>query len=150
MRCLVTGASGHLGAYLTRELAAGGVEVLALTRRKSDLSRLAPVRDQIMLVQGDLTDLSGLAETLAAAPVEITFHLAWWGITGADRKDVRQVTTNVMGSLNLFQIVQQAGCKCWVGCGSQEEYGPVAGVLTEDVPPRPSSAYGAANSAFLC
>ena len=72
------------------------------------------------------------------------FHLAWAGVTGAYRNDPAQMTRNVAGSLGLFEATQAAGMKTWVGVGSQAEYGAVKGILSEDLPPKPETAYGVA------
>ena len=46
MRCLVTGASGHLGSFLTRLLVARGEDVTVLVRPSGDLWRLDGVLDK--------------------------------------------------------------------------------------------------------
>lgn len=152
MRCLVTGATGHVGAALARRLLAEGAEVLALVRPGSSRWRLQGIEDRITLVPGDLADLSALAAQIGQDPPDVTFHLAWHGVTAAYRNDPSQITLNVSGSLRLLEIVQAAGCRCWVGMGSQAEYGPYEGILTETLPPRPVTAYGIAKlcTGLLC
>ena len=59
MRCLVTGASGHLGSYLVRRLLRDGHTVTGLVRRESDLWRLQDVRSQLQLIYGDLAAYGG-------------------------------------------------------------------------------------------
>lgn len=142
MRCLVTGASGHLGSFLTERLTKEGAEVFALVRPESDLWRLADVVDRITIIRAELGDLSSSTDEIAAARAEVVFHLAWRGVTSAHRHDPAQ-TDNVTAGLNLFEAVRAAGCRVWVGIGSQAEYGPTEEVLTEDTPVRPVTAYGA-------
>lgn len=144
MRCLVTGASGHLGAFLTRQLLAAGAEVHALVRPTSDLWRLADVLGQVRLIRADLATIGTAAAAIEAAAPEVVFHLAWGGVLGEYRNDRAQITANVTGSLALFELTLAAGCSCWIGVGSQAEYGPVGGVLTEDTVPNPATAYGVA------
>lgn len=144
MRCLVTGASGHLGAALTTRLVERGAQVSVLVRPRSDLWRLAVVLDRIDVYRADLADLSGIAAALDRFAPEVTFHLAWSGVTGQYRNDAEQITRNVTGSLALFELVRAAGCGCWVGVGSQAEYGAHDGVLTEGTPAEPVTAYGVA------
>ena len=52
------------------------------------------------------------------------------------------MSQNLHGSLKLLEIARDSGCRCWVGLGSQAEYGPYEGVLTEELPPRPATLYG--------
>jgi len=148
MRCLVTGASGHVGAALTKGLLARGCEVAVLVRPESDLWRIEGVLDQVALVHGALGDLSAARGHLRDWQADTVFHLAWQGVTGAFRNDPAQITRNVSGSLELWEAVQEAGCCCWVGVGSQAEYGVCDGVLKEDLPARPVTAYGTAKLAL--
>ncbi len=142
MRCLVTGASGHLGSFLTRRLVEEGAEVFAVVRPESDLWRLADIIDRITLIRADLGDIANAADSIANTGADVVFHLAWQGVTSAFKNDASQITNNVIGSLKLFDIVRAAGCRVWIGVGSQAEYGPTDDVLTEDTPVRPTTAYG--------
>jgi len=69
MRILVTGASGFVGGYLVRHLAAGH-EVMALVRHKEQ----APMREDILLIEGDLTRPGDLPNLPAG--IESIIHLA--------------------------------------------------------------------------
>lgn len=144
MRCLVTGASGHLGAALTRRLVEQGNRVVVLVRPQSALWRLDGVLDRIEVLRADMADLSAVAAMIRTFAPQVTFHLAWSGVTGHYRNDVEQITGNVTNSLALFELVRAAGCACWIGVGSQAEYGYADGVLTEEVSPEPVTAYGVA------
>jgi UDP-glucose 4-epimerase len=142
MRCLVTGASGHLGSFLTELLVRRGAEVFVLVRPESDLWRLADVVDRITVIRADLSEIASASDNIAEAKATVVFHLAWQGVTSLFKNDLAQITHNVVGSLNLFDMVRLAGCRVWVGIGSQAEYGPSSDVLTEDTPVRPTTAYG--------
>jgi UDP-glucose 4-epimerase len=144
MRCLITGASGFLGSHLARKLVKQGWSVWGLVRPQSNLWRLSEILDRINILRSDLTELTPVARAIQAIEPEVVFHLAWQGVTGDARNAPAQVTTNVVGSLALFQLVQSVGCRTWVGVGSQAEYGPYAGVLTEDLPTLPITTYGVA------
>ncbi len=138
MRCLVTGASGHLGSHLTELLVREGAEVTVLAREESDLWQLAGVLDRVNVLRR-----APLAEIKRAAP-EAVFHLAWQGVTGDSRDAPEQLTVNVAATAELCQMVGEAGCRVFVGLGSQAEYGPHDAVLTEETHARPRNAYGVA------
>ncbi len=144
MRCLVTGVSGHVGAFLTKALLARGCEVAVLVRPQSDLWRIEDVLSEVMVLYGTLGDLGQARDALNSWKPEIVFHLAWAGVTGGFHNDTVQITRNVAGSLELFEAAQEAGMKAWVGVGSQAEYGTVDGILREDLAPNPVTAYGVA------
>jgi nucleoside-diphosphate-sugar epimerase len=144
MRCLVTGASGHLGSYLTERLVKEGAQTFVLVRPQSDLWRLSGVLDEINVLRAGLSDLASVAPLINELKPDATFHLAWEGVTSAFKNSPEQITRNVAGSLELFEIVRLAGCKLWVGVGSQAEYGAHDSILTEETPTRPQTAYGTA------
>lgn len=144
MRCLVTGASGQLGSFLTRLLLREGHKVATLIRPQSDLWRISDLIAQVKLIYGDLSAVDKVAPEIRSFAPEIVFHLAWYGVTRDYRNDPEQINRNLFGSLKLLQVVFKLGCRCWVGIGSQEEYGPYNGVLREELPPKPVTAYGVA------
>lgn len=147
MRCVVTGASGQLGASLARELVARGHAVLGIVRESSDLFRLEDVLDRIELAHAGLENMDAAAGAIAAFRPDVAFHLAWTGVTAQHRNSDAQITTNVTGTLEFFRIVREAGCSAFVGVGSQAEFGPYDVPLTEDLPTRPRTSYGAAKLA---
>jgi nucleoside-diphosphate-sugar epimerase len=144
MRCLVTGASGHIGSHLTRLLVDRGHEVTAMVRCAGDLWRLDNVPGRIQVLRADLENIDCAAEAIKCAAPQVVFHLAWAGVTGAARDVPANAVASVGGSLQLFRLAQEAGCDCWVGLGSQAEYGRSAETLRENLVPAPDTLYGAA------
>lgn len=142
MRCLITGASGHLGSFVVRRLIEQGAQVVILVRPQSDLWRLTDVLQRVKVVYGDLANLDTASTAIMRHTPEFVFHLAWYGVTGEYRNAAEQITHNVLGSLRLFELARAAGCRCWIGIGSQAEYGPYEGLLSEDLPTRPVTTYG--------
>ncbi len=69
---LVTGATGFIGTYLTRQLIEEGRSVRVFVRRPDALH--PRVRDRVKVVQGDLRDREAL--TTAVQNVETVMHLA--------------------------------------------------------------------------
>jgi len=102
------------------------------------------VLDRVELIRADLSDIKRAQSSITEAKPEATFHLAWRGVTSGFKNDAEQITLNVAGSLELFETVKAAGCKLWVGVGSQAEYGAHNKILTEETPIHPSTAYGVA------
>ncbi|MDX2017003.1 MAG: NAD(P)-dependent oxidoreductase [Planctomycetota bacterium] len=140
MRVLVTGATGFIGSALARELVATGHEVAALVRPSSKrFWRLAPVRDRLRLIEGDLASPPE-AEIRSFAPEGVA-HLAWAGVANRDRNDPAQVR-NIAQASALFSLVADAGCSVFVGLGSQAEYGPCSGAISPNAPTRPTTLYG--------
>ncbi|HXI14000.1 MAG TPA: NAD(P)-dependent oxidoreductase [Thermoanaerobaculia bacterium] len=149
MRCLVTGATGHVGSFLTRRLVREGWSVSVLVRPQSDLSRIADVLPALTILYGEMENLEPTVGSITEAAPRFVFHLAWSGVTKEHRNDSRQLTENIRGSLRLFEIAHAAGCKRWIGLGSQAEYGRHDVILSETSHTEPTTAYGVAKLALF-
>ncbi len=121
MRCLVTGASGHLGSHLVRALLERGHKVTGSVRPTSDTWRLSDVLSKIDLIHVDLADVERGATSIVSAAPEIVFHLAWSGMTRQYRDDPRQLAVNLAGTEKLLRVIEQVKPQCFVGLGSQAE-----------------------------
>jgi len=144
MRCLVTGATGFVGAHLARLLVERGADVAILSRATSDTWRISDTLSRIRVIPGDLANIKNAGSQISDFRPDVVFHLGWYGVASRFRDDPKQITQNVSGSLELLQLAAAAGSKRWIGLGSQAEYGPHEGLLTEGVPTRPVTTYGVA------
>lgn len=98
----VTGASGHLGANLVRELLGRGYEVVVLIRQSSEaLEELDVTR-----VYGDLADRKSLCKAFNG--VEQVYHLAAYISIQAGDKD-RLELVNIEGTRNVLEACQSEG-----------------------------------------
>src|SRR5262245_58040793 len=78
MRALITGVSGQDGSYLAEFLLGKGYEVYGLVRR-SDVEKCDGIercRDEIELVEGDLSDQSSLDHVMQAVKPDEVYNLA--------------------------------------------------------------------------
>ncbi len=144
MRCLVTGATGHIGSHLIRHLLKRNVEVAALVRpRTSHLWRIEDVLHSLVIIKEDLYNIERSSTVIQEFAPDIIFHLGWYGVDSQNRNNIEQITQNLYGSTKLLEVAHNCGCKRWVGLGSQAEYGSYNGVLREDLPTHPITLYGA-------
>lgn len=130
MKVLITGQNGFTGRYLRAELAAHGHDVVGL--------------------QSDLTDATGLAEEMQRVQPDWVAHLAGIAFVGhGEANDFYRV--NLMGTRNLLAAL--AGCgrrpACVLLASSANVYGnSTAGVLREDAPPNPANDYAVSKLAM--
>ena len=149
LHCFLTGATGFIGSHLTRALLARNHRVTALIRPGANLDRIADCVTRIDVIEGSLDDYEHLRSVLVGRRFDAVCHLAWAGVTAEHRNDFEQLTWNVTRSLELWSLLQSAGCATWLSIGSQAEYGLYSGIIHENFPPAPVTAYGTAKLA-LC
>ena len=140
MRVLVTGASGFLGSWICRVLAQS-LEVTALVRPTSNLFRLSGT-NQIKIVPRE-TEL--WSEFIKESKPDVLILVDWWGVGNEDRNDEKQFE-NVIRMCALATAARDSGVKTVIGVGSQAELGPIAEVITEDLPDQPTTKYGFAKA----
>lgn len=75
---LITGITGQDGSYLAELLLAKGYEVYGLVRRLStpNMSRISHIADNIIFLEGDLTDQSSLNVAVQTAQPDEVYNLA--------------------------------------------------------------------------
>ncbi|MDT7547026.1 MAG: dTDP-glucose 4,6-dehydratase [Actinomycetota bacterium] len=149
MRILVTGGAGFIGAnfvHWTRQHRPE-VEIVVLDALTyaADGSSLAPVRDSIELVQGDIAD-AGLVDKLVAG-VDQVFHFAAETHNDNSLSDPTPfVHANVVGTFTLLEAVRRHGVR-FHHVSTDEVYGDLElddpARFTEQTPYNPSSPYSA-------
>lgn len=142
MRMLITGATGFIGSYvLKRLLADGRHEVAILVRPESDTWRISSLTNQVRRIPFGLNNLRAARADVCDFRPEIVIHLAWSGVGNRFRNDLAQVD-NLRTTVDLVELVRDAGATALIGIGSQAEYGPTQGVIHEGMPTRPTTLYG--------
>lgn len=142
-RVFITGASGFVGAAVARRLCALNCDVGVLMRPDSRTARIADLTDQLTITCGDLRDAASVREALDLFEPQVVIHAAWDGVASRDRNDPRQAE-NVVAALHLLEAATDAGCRAFLGIGSQAEYGAHDAPVNEEAPTSPLTAYGAA------
>ena len=103
-RALVTGANGHLGANLVRDLLDHGYEVVPFVRSGSDLSGLKGL--DLNLFYGDLLRPDTVME--AAKECDVIFHAgAPYRVWAKNENDI--INPTVEGTLNIMAAAKGAG-----------------------------------------
>lgn len=128
----ITGITGFVGSYLADYLLEQGANVYGLKRKKS--GRRKPIKlieagvcEDIDLIEGDLTDISSLANAIERAEPSHIFHLAAQSYVPYSFTNPLDVTNvNALGTINLLEAVRLSRFDpSIVFAGSSEEYGLV-------------------------
>jgi len=146
MRALVTGAAGFLGSYLVQDLVDHGHDVAVLLRSSSNAWRIKDLLPRVHTVIGSLSELEQLRPSLRNFNAECVFHLAWEGVANIDRNNPIQAY-NICHTLELATLCAELGARCFIGAGSQAEYGPYSRAISETDATRPTTLYGKAKFA---
>jgi len=136
---LVTGATGHIGNVLVRQLVNLGPRVRALVLRGEDISAIAEY--EVDIVEGDVLDPQSLE--IAHRNVDHVYHLASLiTIMPGVNRAVQQV--NVTGTKNMLNAAVQAGVKRFIYTSSIHAITriPKGKVVDETLSYDPSNHYG--------
>jgi UDP-glucose 4-epimerase len=133
-RCLVLGGTGFIGRHVVQALRDRGQEpiVTGFRKRAGDVDLLVDFCDAAQVGQ-------------AVAGVDTVIHLAWTSVPKSATDDpVFDVTSNVVGSLNLFKACAQHGVRRVLFCSTGGAiYGAAERLPIQETDPlEPRSSYG--------
>lgn len=141
---VVTGPTGVIGTALINKLIAENCQVYAVIRKESKRLSNIPVHENVHIVYCDISELVSLQDKIGV-PCDIFYHFAWTGTdNAANRLNMYIQADNIRYALDAVKAAQQLGCKVFIGCGSQAEYGVGGGVMSVEREPKPVSGYGMA------
>jgi len=149
-RALVTGATGFIGRWLARALAARGDAVTATARQAAARPELAALLPGVTWLEADILDAGSIFRAVKAATPDVIFHLA--AGTAGTRAELEAAN---VGSVEAVLRAVARGAKSGaavrvVAAGSASEYGAVpldALPIREDAIPAPVGDYGASKLA---
>jgi len=108
---LVTGDSGFKGSWLTIWLLSLGANVIGYAlepKTAKDHYSICGLYNKITHIHGDIRDYQKLSKVFSKYEPDIVFHLAAQAIVLESYKDPHYTfSTNVMGTVNLFEAIRQ-------------------------------------------
>jgi CDP-glucose 4,6-dehydratase len=150
-RALVTGGHGFVASNLARALLERGdaVTVLDVASPPRSGLELQGIAGDVELVEADLRDAARVEATIAAAELEVVFHLAAQTLVGPAMADPTSTfEVNVQGTWTLLEACRRADVPAVIVASSDKAYGP-----SEELPYReemrlaPASPYEASKAA---
>jgi dTDP-glucose 4,6-dehydratase len=153
MRLLVTGGAGFIGANFVhatvREHPEDAVTVLDAMTYAGSRESLAPVEDDIRLVQADVTDAE-LVSRLVAESDAVVHFAAETHVDNALADPAPFLQANVIGTFTILEAVRAHGVRLH-HVSTDEVYGDLAlddpQRFTESTPYNPSSPYSSTKAA---
>lgn len=149
MRVLITGADGFVASHLIDHLIndIGDVEVFGTIRRLANRKNIQQHKDNIKLIDMELTDYNSVENAMKIANPDKIFHLAAATFVPYSwESPLSTYETNVIGTCNVLEVMRKTVPKAYIMIqGTSEEYGmvyPEECPMTEAQPLRPMSPYG--------
>ena len=140
---IVTGTTGEIGLALVGELLAHNQNVTVIVRPNSKRVGRLPQNSNLQILECELDSLPELLHSgRMPGHCDMFYHLGW--DYSRDHNNVDKQILNVGYTLKAIDVAVQLGCSCFVGAGSQAEYGRKDGVIDEDTSCFPETAYGIA------
>ena len=150
MRLLVTGGAGFIGAnFVHSAVREHSLTVLDAMTYAGSRESLAPVSDDIRLVQGDVTDAE-LVQKLVAETDAVVHFAAETHVDNALTEPEPFLRTNVVGTFTVLEAVRRHGVRLH-HVSTDEVYGDLelgsSQRFTESTPYNPSSPYSSTKAA---
>lgn len=139
-RVVITGATSFLGRYVVNSLKTRGCQVYAIIRPTSKNVDAYSGDTNVITILYEMGDVDGWTAKIGRADYFI--HLGWDGIAAQGRADSSIQERNVSAALNCLKGAASLGCKAFLFAGSQAEYGPQTGIITEETFCNPVIEYG--------
>ena len=144
---MVTGGTGQIGSFLCRSLLRSGQQVVVFDA-KPNLENIRDIKDKVQLVEGDVTNLSSMVETIGKYGVDTVYHLAALVVLESRENPLKSVNVNCLGTVNVFECGRSANLRRIIYASSSAVYGRPENygrsvVSEDDVPRCPNDPYSA-------
>ncbi len=130
MNILVTGGAGFIGFHVVQALLARGDNVVVVDDMNSyydpqlKKNRLAQINDKIVFYQVAVSDLVGMRKVFEAHRFDKVCHLAAQaGVRYSIENPFVYNESNVLGTLNILELMKEFGVKDLVFASSSSVYG---------------------------
>jgi len=145
----ITGVTGQDGSYLAELLLDKGYQVYGLVRRTSAprYERIEALLNKIVLLEGDLTDLTSLQVALEAAQPDEIYNLAAQSFVGTSWKQpILTGDVTGLGAVRVFEAARRVCPKAKIyQASSSEMFGHANEVPQKETTPfNPQSPYACA------
>ncbi|MDT8384900.1 MAG: GDP-mannose 4,6-dehydratase [Gammaproteobacteria bacterium] len=148
---LITGVTGQDGAYLAKFLLDKGYKVFGLhARRASDTLwrlRYLGIEDSVVLLEGDLTDLSSLIRAMGASKADEVYNLGAQSFVATSwTQPILTSYVTGLGGINMLEAIRLTNTTAkFYQASTSEMFGKIhEPIQSEETPFHPRSPYGVA------
>ena len=115
---------------------------------KPNMENIRPIKDEVQLVEGDVTSLPSILDAIRKYEVDAVYHLAALVVLESRENPLKSVNVNCLGTVNVFEAGRSADLRRIIFASSSAVYGRPESygrnVVTEDDVPRcPNDPYSA-------
>ncbi|MFV0552770.1 MAG: UDP-glucose 4-epimerase GalE [Anaerorhabdus sp.] len=146
---LVTGGTGYIGSHTCVELIKAGYNVVIVDNlynsKKVVLERIEKITGtKPKFYEVDILDRAGLEKVFEENKIDAVIHFAGYKAVGESCIiPLTYYKNNISGSVNLYEVMKEAGVKTVVFSSSATVYGDPASVpIKEDFPLSTTNPYG--------
>jgi UDP-glucose 4-epimerase len=122
-RVVLTGATGFVGANLTRRLLREGHDVYLLIRQGYVPWRIKEIQSAVHLHEVNFLDRDALLAAIIGIRPDWIFHLAAYGAYSTQTDLGQMIQANIVSTANLLDACLHCGFETFVNFGSSSEYG---------------------------
>jgi UDP-glucose 4-epimerase len=146
---LITGGAGYIGSHTAIELINAGYDIIVYDNFSNSsheaIKRMEQIAGQpIKVVNADIKDKAKLRETFKNYSINAVIHFAGLKAVGESvQKPLKYYDNNITGSICLFEVMSEFGCKKIVFSSSATVYGdPKSVPISENFPLSATNPYG--------
>ncbi len=148
---IITGANGFIGKALCRRLLMNGIKTCAIVRDPRTMEEFSDDAN-LLVVQGDITDVSSIRKHIEQGSYEVFYHFAWVGTSGKVLTEDSVQISNIVYTCNTLRLAEELKCKKYIFAGTINELELLPLYKAEMCIPRPASIYGISKLTcdFMC
>lgn len=138
---IITGATGFVGRAVLSELLRNDYKVYAVVREGKE--HTLPHESNCVPVVCSLDNISSLKSEFTNCTIDVMYHFAWAGVSGAQRADINTQLVNAKWTVDAVLFAKDIGVKKMVCAGSIMEHELMSTAYTQGARPPLAYVYGA-------
>lgn len=142
-KVIITGGTGFIGAWLTKEMLSNGIEVILLVRDKAKAKSMHG--NSVQCIELYSEEYNHFA--MEAFDIDAFYHLAWEGVAPEKKNDRKIQIRNIDLALEMLELAKTIGAKRFIATGTVAEYAFCEDVMDVYAKQTPNDLYGASKTA---